>query len=146
MSRGMIDNWIFWALGSAAFASLTAIFGKIGVTGVDPDYATFLRTIVILAFAGALVMARGVAQPLGAMSARTLTFLGLSGIATGASWLCYYRALSLGQASQVAPVDKLSVVLVAIIGVAALGEHLTVKNWVGVAMVGGGAILVALKG
>jgi transporter family protein len=145
MSR-MIDNWIFWALGSAAFASLTAIFGKIGVTGVDPDYATFLRTIVILAFAGALVMARGVAQPLGAMSPRTLTFLGLSGLATGASWLCYYRALSLGQASQVAPVDKLSVVLVAIIGVAALGEHLSLKNWLGVGMVGGGAILVALKG
>jgi transporter family protein len=146
MSRGMVDNWIFWALGSAAFASLTAIFGKIGVTGVDPDYATFLRTIVIVLFAGALVWARGAAHPLGTLSPRTLIFLGLSGLATGVSWLCYYRALSLGQASQVGPVDKLSVVLVAVIGVAALGEHLSVKNWLGVAMVGGGAILVAMKG
>lgn len=146
MSRRMVDSWVVWALGSALFASLTAVFGKIGVKGVDPDYATFLRTIVILAFAGALVWARGAAQPLGALSPRTLIFLGLSGLATGASWLCYYRALSLGQASQVAPVDKLSVVLVAIIGVAALGEHLSLKNWLGVGMVTGGVVLIGLKG
>lgn len=142
----MTDSWIFWALGSALFAAATAIFGKIGVAGVDPDYATFLRTIVILAFAGALVLVRGVAQPLTALPSRTLIFLLLSGLATGASWLCYYRALSLGQAAQVASIDKLSVVLVAMLGVVFLGEHLSLRNWLGVAMVGGGAILVAMKG
>ncbi|HVY89967.1 MAG TPA: EamA family transporter [Hyphomonadaceae bacterium] len=142
----MLDSWLFWALLSALFASLTAIFGKIGVTGVDPDYATLLRVIVIAVFAGVLVFARGVAQPLTQLAPRTLIFLGLSGLATGVSWLCYYRALSLGQAGQVAPIDKLSVVLVAILGVAFLGESLNWKNWLGVGLVAGGAVLVGLKG
>lgn len=141
----MFDSWLTWALLSAAFAALTAIFGKIGVTGVDPDYATLLRVVVILAFAGAIVMVRGVAQPLTALSSRTLVFLLLSGLATGVSWLCYYRALSLGQAAQVAPIDKLSVVLVALLGVAFLGERLSLQNWAGVAMVAGGAVLIGLK-
>lgn len=144
--RTLFDTWVFWALLSAVFASLTAIFGKIGVAGVDPDYATFLRTIVILAFAGALVWVRGAAQPVTALSTRTLVFLALSGLATGLSWLCYYRALSLGQAAQVAPVDKLSVVLVALMGVVFLGESLSLRNWLGVAMVAGGAVLVGMKG
>jgi transporter family protein len=144
--RALFESWLFWALLSAGFASLTAIFGKVGVAGVDPDYATFLRTIVILAFAGALVWARGAAQPLAALSMRTLVFLALSGLATGVSWLCYYRALSLGQAAQVAPIDKLSVVLVALMGAAFLGENLSLRNWLGVAMVAGGAVLVGMKG
>jgi transporter family protein len=144
--RALFESWLFWALLSAGFASLTAIFGKVGVAGVDPDYATFLRTIVILAFAGALVWARGAAQPLSALSTRTLVFLALSGLATGVSWLCYYRALSLGQAAQVAPIDKLSVVLVALMGAAFLGENLSLRNWLGVAMVAGGAVLVGMKG
>jgi transporter family protein len=144
--HALLESWLFWALLSAGFASLTAIFGKVGVAGVDPDYATFLRTIVILAFAGALVWARGAAQPLAALSMRTLVFLALSGLATGVSWLCYYRALSLGQAAQVAPIDKLSVVLVALMGAAFLGENLSLRNWLGVAMVAGGAVLVGMKG
>lgn len=142
----MFDSWIFWALLSAVFAAMTAILGKVGVTGVDPDFATLIRVVVILMFAAVLVTARGVAQPLNTMPSQTLVFLALSGLATGASWLCYYRALSLGQASQVAPVDKLSIVMVAVLGVAFLGEALSFRNWVGIAMIGGGAVLVSLKG
>jgi transporter family protein len=142
----MFDSWLFWALLAAVFAALTAIFGKVGVTGVDPDYATLLRVVVIAAFAGVLVLVRGVAQPLTDLSPRTLVFLALSGLATGISWLCYYRALSLGQAAQVAPIDKLSIVLVAILGVAFLGEHLSLRNWLGVLLVVVGAVLVSLKG
>ena len=146
MARSMFDSWLFWALLAAVFAALTAIFGKVGVTGVDPDYATLLRVVVIAAFAGVLVLVRGVAQPLTDLSPRTLVFLALSGLATGISWLCYYRALSLGQAAQVAPIDKLSIVLVAILGVAFLGEHLSLRNWLGVLLVVVGAVLVSLKG
>ena len=144
--RALLDSWLFWALLSAVFASLTAIFGKVGVTGIDPDFATLLRVVVIAAFAGVLVLVRGVAQPLSALAPQTLIFLGLSGLATGVSWLCYYRALSLGQAGQVAPVDKLSIVLVALMGVAFLGESLSPRNWLGVALVVGGAILIGMKG
>lgn len=144
--RVVFDSWIFWALLSAIFAAMTAILGKVGVTGVDPDFATLIRVVVILVFAAALVTARGVAQPLNALPSQTLVFLALSGLATGASWLCYYRALSLGQAAQVAPVDKLSIVMVAVLGVAFLGEALSFRNWVGIAMIGGGAVLVSLKG
>jgi transporter family protein len=130
---------------AALFAALTAIFGKIGVSGVDPDYATLLRVVVIAAFAGAIVLVRGVAQPLSALAPRTLIFLGLSGLATGMSWLCYYRALSLGQASQVATIDKLSIVLVAVMGVTFLGEGLSPRNWLGIVLVMAGAALVAIK-
>jgi transporter family protein len=141
----MFESWIFWALLAALFAALTAIFGKIGVSGVDPDYATLLRVVVIAAFAGAIVLVRGVAQPLSALAPRTLIFLGLSGLATGMSWLCYYRALSLGQASQVATIDKLSIVLVAVMGVTFLGEGLSPRNWLGIVLVMAGAALVAIK-
>lgn len=143
--KSILDSWVFWAGLAAVFAALTAIFGKIGVTGVDPDFATLLRVVVILAFASVLVAVRGVFQPLDSLSPRTLVFLALSGLATGISWLCYYRALNLGQASQVAPVDKLSIVLVAIIGVIFLGEKLSPLNWAGVALVSGGAVLISLK-
>jgi transporter family protein len=144
--KTMLDSWVFWALLSALFAAMTAILGKVGVTGVDPDFATLIRVVVILGFIATLVLARGVAQPLTELPSKTLIFLILSGLATGLSWLCYYRALSLGQASQVAPVDKLSIVLVAILGVAFLGEALSWKNWLGIVMVGGGAVLVGLRG
>lgn len=143
--KPMLDSWLFWALLAALFAALTAIFGKVGVAGVDPDYATLLRVVVIAAFAGVLVLVRGVAQPLSELSAQTLVFLGLSGLATGISWLCYYRALSLGQAAQVAPIDKLSIVLVAVLGVAFLGESLSLRNWLGILLVVAGAVLVGLK-
>ncbi|KQT65811.1 transporter [Aureimonas sp. Leaf460] len=124
---------------------MTAIFGKIGVAGVPSDYATFLRTIVILAFAGAIVAATGQWRPPADLPGRTLLFLALSGLATGASWLCYYRALQLGQAAKVAPVDKLSVVLVAVFGVVFLSEKLTAANWAGVALITAGAVLVAWR-
>jgi transporter family protein len=138
-------SWLGWALGSAAFAALTAIFGKIGVSGVPSDYATVLRTIVILAFAGAIVAATGQWRSPAELPGRTLLFLGLSGLATGASWLCYYRALQLGQAAQVAPIDKLSVVLVAVFGAMFLSEKLSVANWAGVGLIAAGAVLVAWR-
>lgn len=140
----MTGSWQVWALLSAAFAALTAIFAKIGVEGVNSDFATFFRTLVVAAVLGAILIATGQMQGLGAIGNRSLTFLVLSGLATGASWVCYFRALRLGQASQVAPVDKLSVVLVAIFGVAFLGERLSALSWVGVTLVAAGAVIMAL--
>jgi bacterial/archaeal transporter family protein len=136
--------WITWALLSAAFAALTAIFAKIGVANINSDFATLIRTIVILAVLSCMLLVRGGFQSLGSISARTYTFLALSGVATGASWLCYFRALQLGDASRVAPIDKLSVVLVALFGVVFLGEHLALHNWLGVALVAVGVILLAM--
>lgn len=141
----MLGSWQLWALLSAVFAALTAIFAKIGVENVNSDYATFVRTIVILIAAGTIVFATGQWQAPGDVSSRTWLFLILSGLATGASWLCYFRALKLGQAAQVAPIDKLSVVLVAVIAAVFLGEKLSAVNWAGVALIGGGAVLVALQ-
>jgi transporter family protein len=140
-----MSNWQTWALLSAAFAALTAIFAKVGVEDINPDFATFLRTIVILVVLAAILASLGEFRSLGSISGRTYVFLGLSGLATGASWLCYFRALKLGHASQVAPIDKLSVVLVAVFGVLFLGEKLSVPNWIGVALIASGAILVAVK-
>jgi bacterial/archaeal transporter family protein len=142
---GGVSPWLFWALLSAGFAALTAVFAKIGVANVNSDFATFIRTVVILIVLGTILAARGLFQPLQSISARTYLFLGLSGLATGASWLCYFRALQVGDAARVAPVDKLSVVLVAIFSVIFLGEHLDVKNWLGVAFVTIGIVLIALK-
>ncbi len=143
--RSFIGSWQFWAVGSAAFAALTAIFGKIGVTGLNSDLATFIRTVIILAILAVLVSASGAWQSPTTISARSWTFLALSGVATGASWICYFRALQTGAAAQVAPVDKLSVVLVAVFGAIFLGEQLSLLNWMGVAMIATGAIMVALK-
>jgi transporter family protein len=144
--RTALLSWQFWALLSASFAALTAIFAKIGVAEIDSDFATFIRTVVILVVLTAIVWATGKAQPLGSIPAKSYTFLILSGLATGGSWLCYFRALKLGNASLVAPIDKLSVVLVALFGAFFLGEHLTLHNWLGVAMIATGAILVAYSG
>jgi transporter family protein len=143
--RSVIGSWQFWAVGSAAFAALTAIFAKVGVGGINSDLATLIRTVVILAVIGLLVAGTGAWQPLDTISAKTWTFLVLSGLATGASWLCYFRALQMGPAGQVAPVDKLSVVLVAVFGVLFLGERLSAVNWAGVAMIAAGAIMVSLR-
>ncbi|MDB5648359.1 EamA family transporter [Methylobacterium sp.] len=142
----LLQSWRFWALLSAGFAALTAILAKVGVTGVNPDVATFVRTVVILALTGAILFASGQAPGLGTLSARSTGFLVASGLATGASWLCYFRALALGDAARVAPLDKLSVVLVAILGVTLLGETLTLPNWIGVALIAAGAVLVAYRG
>jgi transporter family protein len=137
--RTALESWQFWALLSALFAALTAIFGKVGVERIDSNFATLIRCLVIVAFIGIVVAASGAAQPLAAISGKT-------GLATGVSWLCYYRALQLGPAAQVAPLDKLSVVLVAVFAVLFLGEALSLKHWLGVIMIAGGAALLAFKG
>jgi transporter family protein len=141
----LFESWQTWAVLSAAFAALTAIFAKIGVENVNSDFATFIRTIVIICALGAILCATGQWQPPGSISPRTYAFLALSGLATGGSWICYFRALKLGDAARVAPIDKLSVVLVAIFGVIFLGERLSLPNWAGVALIAAGAALVAMK-
>ncbi|MGO9742161.1 MAG: EamA family transporter [Roseiarcus sp.] len=143
--RGLLQAWPFWAALAAAFAASTAIFAKLGVEGVNSDLATFLRTLVVVAALAALLTGLGEWRPLGSIAPRTYLFLTLSGLATGASWLCYFRALQLGPAARVAPIDKLSVVLVALFGVVFLGERLTGANWFGVALIAAGAILVAIQ-
>ena len=139
------DSWLFWALLSAVFAAMTAIFAKIGVENVNSDFATFVRTIVILGAAAAMVTLTGSWQAPSSVSSRTWAFLVLSGLATGLSWICYFRALQIGQAAQVAPIDKLSVVLVAVIAALFLGEKLSPVNWAGVALIAAGAVLVAVQ-
>ena len=138
-------SWQFWALLSAAFAALTAIFAKIGIEQIDSDVATFIRTVVILIVLGGILLGSGQWQPPTSISGRTYLFLVLSGLATGASWLCYFRALKLGDAARVAPLDKLSVVFVAILGVLFLGEKLSMPNWIGIALIASGAVLVAYR-
>ena len=139
------QSWQVWAILSAVFAALTAIFAKIGIENVNSDFATFIRTVVILCALGAILVGTGQWQPLGSLSSRSFAFLVLSGLATGGSWICYFHALKIGDAARVAPIDKLSVVLVALFGVAFLGERLSLPNWLGVAFIVVGAILVAYK-
>jgi bacterial/archaeal transporter family protein len=143
--KNLLSTWQIWAMLSAAFAALTAIFAKVGVENVGSDFATFVRTIVILCAAGAILAVTGQWQSLSSVSSRSYVFLVLSGLATGGSWLCYFRALKLGDAARVAPIDKLSVVLVAIFGVVFLGEKLAALNWLGVGLIATGAILVAFR-
>ncbi|MCK9908924.1 EamA family transporter [Microbacteriaceae bacterium K1510] len=139
------SSWQVWAVLSAIFAALTAIFAKVGVENISSDLATFVRTIVVIVTLGLLLAATGQFQAPSSISGRSYLFLVLSGLGTGASWLCYFRALKLGDAAKVAPVDKLSVVLVAVFGVMFLGERLSTPNWLGVALIAVGAILVAYR-
>ena len=141
----MIETWQFWALLAAVFAALTAIFAKIGISGLNSDFATFIRTMVILAALAGFLSFTGQWQNASSVSSKSWLFLVLSGLATGASWIAYFRALQMGQASQVAPIDKLSIVLVAIFGAIFLGEKLSLANWLGVAMIAAGAIMVSLR-
>ncbi|ANY79837.1 transporter [Microvirga ossetica] len=143
--KTVLMSWQFWALLSATFAALTAIFAKIGIEQIDSDVATFIRTVVILIVLGGILLGSGQWQPPTSISGRTYLFLVLSGLATGASWLCYFRALKLGDAARVAPLDKLSVVFVAILGVLFLGEKLSMPNWIGIALIAAGAVLVAYR-
>ena len=145
MTRAFAEQWQFWAVLSAVFAALTAIFAKVGVSDVSSDYATLVRTAVILFVAAAVVRMTGAWQPPSTVPLRTWMFLVLSGVATGASWLCYFRALKLGEASRVAPIDKLSVVLVAVFAALFLGERPSAVNWLGVGLIAAGAVLVAWK-
>jgi bacterial/archaeal transporter family protein len=143
MNSGASSSWQFWALLSAVFAALTAIFAKVGVENVNSDLATLIRTLVVVCILTLIVYGTGQFQNPAEISGRTYLFLLLSGLGTGASWLCYFRALKLGNAAQVAPIDKLSVVLVAIFGVVLLGEKLSLVNWLGIVLVASGALLVA---
>lgn len=141
----MTASWQFWAFLSAIFAALTALFAKVGIENVDSDLATFIRTLIIAAVLAGILAVMGKFQSPSSISARTYIFLILSGLATGASWLCYFRALKIGDAARVAPVDKLSVVIVAVFGVLFLGEKLSAVNWLGVVLCTVGIILVAVR-
>jgi transporter family protein len=134
-----------WALLSAVFAALTAVLAKIGLEGIDSDLATLVRTAVILVLLSMFVVTTGKWQNPLTLPHRTLLFLTLSGAATGVSWVCYFRALKLGEASKVAPVDKLSVLLVAVFAVLFLHERPSVREWTGILMVGAGVLVLALK-
>ena len=145
MSAMTDSGWFHWALLSAVFAALTAIFAKIGLEGVDSDLATLVRTfVIILALAGFVYFTGKWTNPL-ALSPKTLSFLVLSGLATGASWVCYFRALKIGEASKVAPVDKLSLVLVAIFAFTFLHERPSAREWFGIALVGAGVVILGFK-
>jgi bacterial/archaeal transporter family protein len=139
------SNWLFWALLSAAFAALTAIFAKVGLERVDSDFATWIRTMVIIvALTGFIYFTSKWRNPFD-LSSRTWLFLGLSGLATGASWVCYFRALKVGDASKVAPVDKLSLLLVAVFAFLFLDERPSAREWVGILMIGVGVLTLAYK-
>lgn len=142
---GTANQWVLWALLSAAFAGATAVLAKVGVQGVDADLATLVRTLLISVLLALFVAATGKwSNPL-TIPPRTLTFLALSALATGASWVCYFRALQLGPASLVAPVDKLSVVLVVIFAVSFLGERPSLREWIGLSLIAVGVLTLAFK-
>jgi transporter family protein len=139
------SNWVVWAVLSAVFAALTAIFAKVGLEGVNSDYATLIRTVVILLVLLGWVAFQGVWTDPWALSSKTWFFLAASALATGASWVCYFRALQIGRASQVAPVDKLSVVLVAMFAFLFLGERPAAREWLGIILVGVGVVVLAMR-
>jgi transporter family protein len=139
------NAWLYWALMSAGFAALTAIFAKIGIQNVDSDLATLIRTAIIMVVLAVFVAYAGKWSNPFTLTARTWLFLLLSGLATGASWVCYFRALKIGRASQVAPVDKFSLVLVAVFAVVFLGERPSLREWAGIGLVAAGVLLLAFK-
>ena len=138
-------SWLPWALGSAVFAALTALLAKVGLEGIDSDFATLIRTFVIVGVLGAFVAATGKWRNPLLLPSRSVTFLALSALATGASWVCYFRALKLGAVSQVAPVDKLSVVLAAVLAVVFLGERPVPREWLGIFLVAAGVIVLSVR-
>lgn len=145
MTDASSASWLYWAVLSAAFAALTAIFAKIGIQGVDADLATLVRTVIIVVVLALFVGSTGKwSNPL-SLPGKTWLFLCLSALATGASWVCYFRALQLGDASKVAPVDKSSLVLVALFAVAFLGERPSLREWLGIGMVAGGVLVLAFR-
>jgi transporter family protein len=138
-------SWLGWSLASAVFAALTAILAKVGVAGVDSNLATAVRTVVVLLFTWLLVWVNPTSGRVASLTARNWAFLALSGVATGLSWLCYFRALQVGQASRVAPIDKLSVVLVIVLSAVVLGERVTWARGIGGMLIAAGAITIALE-
>src|ERR1700758_2838905 len=145
MNPETLSSWQVWAVLSAVFAALTAIFAKVGVEDINPDLATLIRTVIVLVTLALILFATGKVSGAGPISARSWLFLLLSGLGTGASWICYFRALKLGPATLVAPIDKLSVVLVALFGAVFLGERPSGFGWVGIALISAGAILIVVK-
>ncbi len=137
-------GWFYWALLSAVFAAMTAIFAKIGLAGVNSDFATLIRTIVILLVLSGFVYFTGKWSDPFLLGRKTWLFLSLSALSTGASWVCYFRALKIGEASKVAPVDKFSVVMVALFAVIFLGERPGLKEWLGILLVTVGVIVLSL--
>lgn len=146
MTPDSFSSWQVWAFLSAVFAALTAIFAKVGVEGINSDLATLIRTVIVLITLSAILFATGQFTHSGPIPARSWLFLLLSGLGTGASWICYFRALKLGPATLVAPIDKLSVVLVALFGAVFLGERPTAYGWIGIALISAGAVLIAVRG
>ena len=138
------NSWIFWAALSAVFAALTTIFAKVGIQNVDSDIATFIRTAFVFLLLALFVYFQGKFSTSLAITKNTWVFLGLSGLATCASWICFYRALQIGNASKVIVIDKFSIVLVAIFAVIFLGEKTLMKDWIGILLVTSGLILIAL--
>jgi transporter family protein len=145
MTPETLPSWLLWALLSAAFAALTAIFAKIGVEDINSDLATLVRTVVVLFSLTLILFTTGQFNQFGPITTKSWIFLVLSGLGTGASWICYFRALKLGPATLVAPIDKLSVVLVALFGVVFLGERPSLNGWLGIALIAAGAVLIAFK-
>ena len=145
MNLDTFPSWLLWALLSAMFAALTAIFAKVGIENINSDLATLIRTVVVLISLTLILFATGQFNQTGPISNKTWLFLLLSGLGTGASWLCYFRALKLGPASMVAPIDKLSVVLVALFGVVFLGERPSMSGWLGIALIAAGAVIIVVK-
>jgi transporter family protein len=145
MSPDALSSWQVWAVLSAVFAALTAIFAKVGVEDINADLATLIRTVIVLVTLALILFATGKLSEAGPISAKSWLFLLLSGLGTGASWICYFRALKLGPATLVAPIDKLSVVLVALFGVVFLGERPSWNGWLGICLIAAGAVLIAVK-
>jgi transporter family protein len=145
MNSATLSSWQIWAVLSAVFAALTAIFAKVGVEGINSDLATLIRTVIVLVALTLILFATGQFSHPGPISTKSWIFLMLSGLGTGASWLCYFRALKLGPATLVAPIDKLSVVLVALFGVVFLGERPSLNGWLGIVLIAAGAVLIAFK-
>lgn len=139
------STWFYWAFLSAVFAALTAIFAKIGIQNVDSDLATLIRTAIIIVVLSLFIWSAHKWSNPFALPAKTWFFLGLSGLATGASWVCYFRALQIGEASKVAPVDKFSLILVAAFAFLFLGERPAPQEWLGIALVASGVLVLALK-
>jgi len=137
--------WWVYAILSALFAALTAIFAKIGVANINSNLATGIRTIVIFIMLWCIILARGEAKEISSLSKQNIVFLVVSGIATGLSWLFYFKALQLGNVSQVAPIDKLSVALTVILAVTFLGETLTLKTAIGVSLIIAGTLVMIVK-
>lgn len=139
------DDWLIWALLSAVFAALTAVFAKVGLGGIDADFATLVRTVVILFVLAVFVVVAGKWRDPRTLSGKAVGFLVLSGLATGASWVCYFRALKVGEAAKVAPVDKLSVILVAIFATVFLHERPSLGGWLGIGLVGAGVVILSVS-